>query len=623
MKNSFLKKLLAITSIGLFATTAFALSPPYIQFFWSVQDGKLLDPNGNPFIFRGVTVEQNLAPDKALQAIKDAAVLGANAVQVEINGNVYRQEQMITGAQLTAIIETCKASKVVCVLEPNDVAGYPDAAGAGIPATAASFWNWPGIREAIQGQQRYIILGFGNQYLSYMPAQEYVARMSTYLNDFTSYPLNKFVIMVDASGWGQDADKAMYEFAKQWPNNGANSNLPYIIYSVDMFSAYTNPQIVRDYIASFAAIKAPLVIGGFGPTVYYHPHNIGLHPAVVYDLPEDSVMYYAEQYGTGYFGWSWSGNRIPGLDIVNNWNANSLTTWGNLLFNSSAGIKATAKIASIYNSSSSSTSSSSSSSSINTSSSSTSTSSSKSSSSASANRDPIAVIESYIVERSCGSVYGELTGRASTDPDGDALTYEWTVAGDSKIYTGPNLTYYMRGGPYYNFTLTVRDGRGGVATTSKYLRHEGSDQCYSSAKTSSSVPRSSSSIYSSSSVYSSSSIRSTSSSSKSSSSSAQITAKCSYVINSQWTNGFTASIRIQNNGTKPIVGWNVNWQYADPAHKVTNFWNANISGSNPYSANNLQWNSTIQPGQTIEFGFQGSKPTGNASAPTVTGSICK
>ncbi|WP_039913485.1 cellulose binding domain-containing protein [Cellvibrio mixtus] len=494
-KNSLLKKSLVIATLSALALPVFALSPPPTSPFWKVQDGKLLDPNGKPFVFRGVTVEQNLAPAQALQAIKDAATLGANAVQVEINGNLYRQETMITGEQLSAIIKTCKESKVVCVLEPNDVAGYPDAAGAGIPATAANFWGWPGIREAIDGQQSYIILGFGNQYLGPMPQQEYIARMLTYLGDFSYSTLSKFIIMVDGSNWGQDADKAMYEFARQYPSNGINR--PYLLYSVDMFDAFTTPQEVHDYIASFAEIKAPLVIGGFARTPYYHPHNQVSIPHVALQLPAEAVMQYAEQYGVGYFGWSWSGNKNPALDVVTNWDPNSLTDWGNLLFNDVNGIKATAKTASIY-------------------------------------------------------------GNTSSNS--------------------------------------------------------------SSSFSSSSVPDKSSS-----SIYSSSSIRTSSSSSirtSSSSSIAQTKAQCSYQIQSQWGNGFTASIRIKNISNTVINGWDVNWQYTDGS-KITNLWNANLSGANPYSAKNLNWNSAIQPGQTIEFGFQGSKNSAAASIPIVTGNICQ
>jgi cellulase/cellobiase CelA1 len=97
---------------------------------------------------------------------------------------------------------------------------------------------------------------------------------------------------------------------------------------------------------------------------------------------------------------------------------------------------------------------------------------------------------------------------------------------------------------------------------------------------------------------------------------------CSYVINSQWGNGFTAAIRIKNTTAQTINGWSVNWQYADGS-KVTGSWNTTLTGANPYNAKNLSWNANIQPGQTVEFGFQGSKPNGAAIVPVVSGAICQ
>jgi cellulase/cellobiase CelA1 len=94
------------------------------------------------------------------------------------------------------------------------------------------------------------------------------------------------------------------------------------------------------------------------------------------------------------------------------------------------------------------------------------------------------------------------------------------------------------------------------------------------------------------------------------------------VITNQWNNGFTGAIRITNRGTTAINGWNVAWNYSDGS-RVTSSWNANVTGSNPYTASNLGWNGSIQPGQTVEFGFQGTKGgSSNAPTPTVTGSVC-
>ena len=113
-KLSFVKKTLALVAALLLTMPALAV--------WTVKDGNLLDPNGNTFIFRGAVIDSTLAPERVVQGIKDIAAAGANAVQVEINANMYGSTPPISGAQLRTIIDTCKTNKIICVLEPNDVA---------------------------------------------------------------------------------------------------------------------------------------------------------------------------------------------------------------------------------------------------------------------------------------------------------------------------------------------------------------------------------------------------------------------------------------------------------------------------------------------------------------------
>jgi len=98
-------------------------------------------------------------------------------------------------------------------------------------------------------------------------------------------------------------------------------------------------------------------------------------------------------------------------------------------------------------------------------------------------------------------------------------------------------------------------------------------------------------------------------------------AACSYVISNEWNTGFTGAIRISNTGTSAISAWNVSWQYAG-GDRLTSSWSATVTGSNPYTATNLAWNGSIQPGQTVEFGIQGNKGGATAEIPTVTGSAC-
>lgn len=98
-------------------------------------------------------------------------------------------------------------------------------------------------------------------------------------------------------------------------------------------------------------------------------------------------------------------------------------------------------------------------------------------------------------------------------------------------------------------------------------------------------------------------------------------ADCKYTVNDQWNNGFTATVKITNSTTSPINNWSIAWQYAGN-NRITNSWNANLTGANPYSATNLNWNGQIQPGQSVEFGFQGTKDASAAEVPVISGAAC-
>src|SRR5690606_23931334 len=69
-----------------------------------------------------------------------------------------------------------------------------------------------------------------------------------------------------------------------------------------------------------------------------------------------------------------------------------------------------------------------------------------------------------------------------------------------------------------------------------------------------------------------------------------------------------------------VNGWNVNWQFN--SNRLAGSWNANISGSNPYTATNMSWNGNLAVGQSVSFGFQVEKNGGSAERPVVNGAVC-
>lgn len=190
-----------------------------------------------------------------------------------------------------------------------------------------------------------------------------------------------------------------------------------------------------------------------------------------------------------------------------------------------------------------------------------------------------------------------------------------TVSSSSSVAAGQQCNWY---GTLYPLCATTQDGWGWEDNRSCISASTCSSQPSPfgivGGSSNSSAPASSSSAP----------IASSSSStvvSSSSSSTASGSGSCEYVVTNQWGDGFTGAIRITNNGSSPISGWNVSWSYSDGT-RITSSWNANVSGSNPYSATNLGWNGTLQPGQTAEFGFQGTKNGSTAAIPAVTGTPC-
>lgn len=97
--------------------------------------------------------------------------------------------------------------------------------------------------------------------------------------------------------------------------------------------------------------------------------------------------------------------------------------------------------------------------------------------------------------------------------------------------------------------------------------------------------------------------------------------QCEYVIVNEWNSGYSGAIRIHNEGEASIDGWQVSWEYQ--ANRLTNSWNAQLSGNNPYTASDMGWNGAIQPGQSVEFGFQVDKNGGDAEQPEITGEVCE
>ncbi|MHC9541107.1 MAG: cellulose binding domain-containing protein [Vulcanimicrobiota bacterium] len=78
-----------------------------------------------------------------------------------------------------------------------------------------------------------------------------------------------------------------------------------------------------------------------------------------------------------------------------------------------------------------------------------------------------------------------------------------------------------------------------------------------------------------------------------------------FALGSDWGSGFGGTISIRNNGTIRISSWTLEFDFD---RKLTGIWNAKIVSStqNHYIITGDSWNSYIEPGGTVSFGFNGS-----------------
>ncbi len=99
-------------------------------------------------------------------------------------------------------------------------------------------------------------------------------------------------------------------------------------------------------------------------------------------------------------------------------------------------------------------------------------------------------------------------------------------------------------------------------------------------------------------------------------------AQCDYQVEQEWNSGFRGKVTITNTENVAINGWKVLMAFADNT-KLTGVWHANHSGNNPYEIVNENYNKTIRPGQTLDFGFNAQKASEN-DAPTTPslGGLC-
>ncbi|WP_051963126.1 cellulase family glycosylhydrolase [Deinococcus misasensis] len=280
-----------------------------------VANGKLVDANGVPFIFQGVNQPHAWYNSTTNSAVPAMRARGANSVRYVLSSGC-RGWYKSPASEITSLINLAKTNKMVAVLEVHDTTGYGDDGGACTLDNAVNYWLE--VKNALVGQEAYAIINIGNEPHGNNNTGSWAWDTQSAIQKLRNNGINH-ALMVDAPNWGQDWSNTMRSNASSVFNSDPQKN---VIFSVHMYEVYNTSSKVNDYINAFANAGMPLVVGEFANS----------HKGSYVDA--GTIMSSSKSRVNGYIGWSWSGNdsSTAALDMVNGFNANSPTGWGNMIF---------------------------------------------------------------------------------------------------------------------------------------------------------------------------------------------------------------------------------------------------------------------------------------------------
>ncbi len=291
-----------------------------------VSGRNIVEANGSTFIMRGVSHEHTWFSNQT-SSFANIKSLKANTVRVVLSGGRWTAN---SASDVANVVSLCKQNRLICVLEDHDTTGFGEDGAAFTLDQAVNYWI--SLKSVLAGQENYIIINIGNEPIGNNNPSQWISATTAAIQKMRANGF-EHLLMVDAPNWGQDWNFVMRDNAQTVLDADSQHNT---VLSIHMYDVFNTASTITSYLDAFQSKGWPLVIGEFG------------WQAQSSNVDDQTVMAQAVSRGIGYLGWSWQGNNDPILDMVQNWDPNQLTTWGQRIFNGTNGIKATAKEATVY-----------------------------------------------------------------------------------------------------------------------------------------------------------------------------------------------------------------------------------------------------------------------------------
>ena len=324
-----MKRRLATIAAVLVTLTASVLTfvnPAYAATGLHVSGRNIVEANGSTFVMRGINHMHTWYADQT-QSFADIKATGANTVRVVLSGGRWTAN---TATDVANVISLCKANRLICVLENHDTTGYGEDAAAYSLDQAADYWI--GLKSVLAGQENHVVINIGNEPIGNTNAGQWTAATVAAIQKMRSNGF-EHLLMIDGPNWGQDWQYVMRDNAQTVLDADPLDNT---VLSIHMYAVFNTAASIRAYLDVFQNNNWPLVIGEFG-----WQFDAG-------QVDDQTLIAEAQARGIGYLAWSWAGNTDPILDMTENFDASSLTTWGKRVVDGPNGIRATSREATVF-----------------------------------------------------------------------------------------------------------------------------------------------------------------------------------------------------------------------------------------------------------------------------------
>lgn len=297
---------------------------------FTVSGRNLIDAKGNNFIIYGVNNPHIWYPQKAYEALPTIAERKVNTVRIvwETFGDL---------ALLDSILARCVDLQMVSMVELHDVTG---------DSTAEALWQMagyyvrPDVKAVLDKYKKYLLINVANEWGDHHTTGEYWRDAYKRVIDRLRNAGYKTTIVIDAPGWGQNIFPVL-EYAHELTNYDILNN---ILYSVHMYGSWNNEDTIKMMLQKAYDKEIPLIVGEFGYNFQNGNNNLKCK------VNQQVILEKCHELGYGFLPWSWTGNTDGNewLDLVDLDDWETLTDWGNMVFEDKYGITKNANTASVY-----------------------------------------------------------------------------------------------------------------------------------------------------------------------------------------------------------------------------------------------------------------------------------